>query len=342
MFELFVVPVLTGHLLAMNLASAGPLVCIWLRIHKRSITFRFDQTDLLDRMGQRLAWWSTWALLLGMALGGILLLPENGPLWDALGRFPAKTYWNGAGELVFSFACLLGFAATWRRLRERPILHGLLGLLSVANLLYHFPPLMIVLGKITADAGWTSEPIIARKLFLQLMLRGEVLSLSIHYIMASCIVSAVVLLWLVVAQSAGEQRHANPPLADIASKGANSMRRAEAGRGREAAAPERLSAGEASRRLASRAALFATVSVALQIPIGVWTLAMQPVQLRYALMGNNVTASLCFAGGLMASLALLQMLIATIQGEFHRNRILRIVVTTALVSLLMVLSLRTG
>jgi hypothetical protein len=343
MLELFIVPILTCHLLALNLASAGPLACIWLRRRKCPAGHRPDQPCSSGRLGpsnqsnlpdqacqwagqttesaqagQRLAWWSVLALLLGMSLGGVLLLPDNGPLWAALSRFPTKTYWSVASELAFSLICMISYAATWQRLGQRSILHAILGLLSAANLLYHFPPLMVVLGKIAADAGWTTEPVLERQMFLQLMLSGEVLSLSLHFVIASCIVTAVTLLWILAAQSSASERDMEKTT----------------GSGSQDKRPD--------RRLVTTVALFAIACTLLQIPVGLWALLAQPLSLRFALMGNNIWASLCFAGGLMASLALLQMLISTVQGDTSSDRIRRIVATTIIVTMMMVVAIRSA
>src|SRR5690606_13047621 len=72
LIELATVLLLALHLLAMNVASAGPLVGVWLaRCGSRE--------ELGLRVGRRLAGRSLWALATGALLGGaMLLLPSEG------------------------------------------------------------------------------------------------------------------------------------------------------------------------------------------------------------------------------------------------------------------------
>ena len=74
MFELLIIPVLAVHLVTLNLASAGPMVCLWLRRRKH------PDYELRDRVGQRLAWWSVWAFVVGMLLGGAITATRQSSL----------------------------------------------------------------------------------------------------------------------------------------------------------------------------------------------------------------------------------------------------------------------
>ena len=132
------------HLLAMNVASAGPLVCVWL--HRRGR--RGDETAFA--VGRQLAWWSLAVLVAGMALGLVMLAifwsGVDRAYVDAVGRFPTRAVLNAVYEAIFSVVCLAVYAGTWDRWRDHPWLHGLLAVLATTNLLYHFPPLMVALG----------------------------------------------------------------------------------------------------------------------------------------------------------------------------------------------------
>lgn len=102
MLELLIIVILAGHLLAMNLASAGPLVSVWLRWHGN---------EWNNSLGRRLAWWSVSALVIGMVTGGLLIVTTPGTgLWNSLGRLPASAYWFAAAVLMFSFVCLVAIA----------------------------------------------------------------------------------------------------------------------------------------------------------------------------------------------------------------------------------------
>src|SRR5690606_35618780 len=57
-------------------------------------------------------------------------------------QVPSKKYHFAGQEIVFSWALLIAYAGLWRRMRNWTNLHALVALLSVTNLLYHFPPLL--------------------------------------------------------------------------------------------------------------------------------------------------------------------------------------------------------
>ena len=68
MVDLLFIPLFAAHLLLVNVAAAGPLVCVWLEWWASR---RGDR--LADEIAHRLARDSTWALALAMLLGGVLL-----------------------------------------------------------------------------------------------------------------------------------------------------------------------------------------------------------------------------------------------------------------------------
>ncbi len=321
MLELFVTPILAMHLLAFNLAAAGPLVCIWLGRGKHAIN------PWRNRVGGWLAWLSCGAMVAGMLLGGLLLLPGNNPLYAALSRFPAKTYWYAAIELAFSLACLLAYAATWQwRGRQRPLarlLHSLLGLLAVTNLLYHFPPLMVVIAKISANPHWATEVVasgpIEHKAFLKLMLRGEVLALSTHFVVAALVVATLAALWL-LARSLPQAPGKLPP--------------------KKVPHEEPQAVDLDRQQLAGRIALLAITGTLLQIPVGIWILTTLPPASLQAGLGGNIVASLCFAGGFMAALALVQQLLPIAQGDFNRPAAKRAVWLLGVTVVMMIVTLR--
>ena len=94
---------LSVHLLAMNLASAGPLFAIWLWGMDKNRDSQRQQTGL------RLIWLSIGALLLGAVLGYVqwLLLRQSG--WAAaIAKLPTRALWFGLLELLFSLLCMVG------------------------------------------------------------------------------------------------------------------------------------------------------------------------------------------------------------------------------------------
>ena len=295
MLELLVAGVLTVHLLAMNVACGGPLLCLGLR------RYELNQERSQRSLGQSLAWLSLGAFLVGMLTGGgLLVLPGAEGLRGALGRFPARAYWFAGAELLFSLICLWAYAQFWGRPRPWRWGHGLLAWAATGNLLYHFPPLMIVIGKLTKNPAWTVEAVIDRPLFLELMVHPEVLSLSLHYGAASLAVAAMGVLALVARQES-EEKETN------------------------------------ACRGAARIALFCTL---LQLPLGVWVLVTLPEAGRGALVGGSVLASALFLGSLITTMVLMQGLMRIAIGDFAKQDCLRVVWLMVLIVLLMTATLR--
>jgi len=300
LLELLIVVGMTVHLLAVNLACAGPLVCIGL--HRRGGCGNFR-----DRLGKTLAWLSLAALGLGLLTGGALVLvaPTAG-LHEAIGRFPARAYWMAGIELAFSFICFLIYAICWKPLGRGGLrwLHALISLLGTSNLLYHFPPLMVVLGKLAADPTWTKTAIIDRPVFLECMFRGDVLSLISHFGLASLTVAAVAVLMLL-------SRWTTDALEQPSAK-----------------------------QIARGAAMIALLSSVLQIPVGIWVLATATGSEQNALMGGDPLSSLLFAGGMLLTFFLLQRLTAITTGEFDSGSLRRVGWLLVVLVLMMTATLR--
>ncbi len=255
------------HLAAMNVASAGPLVCAW-------AVQRGGEGAL--RLARRVAAGSLGALALGSALGGGLLLEAREGLRAALARFPASAYWFAGAELVFSAACLAGLLLLMRGGRRRPVWVRLVALASVTNLLYHFPPLMAIIGKLAGDARWAADAMIERRALLRLAARPEVLALWLHFVLASITGAAVFALW----PARGE-------------------------------APN----GPDDDRVMSRLAGAALAASLLQLPVGAWVLLASRARTQEALLGDDATATACFALGVLLAVGLLQSLAAVTFGD---------------------------
>ena len=301
MLQLVFILLMTTHLLAMNIACCGPLFCIWLRGLRR------PTTELRNQLGQTLAWWSLTAFFVGMATGGLLLLatPTTG-LTEALYRFPARTYWVAGSELLFTAIFLLAYAISWQKLRERRKMHALLSLLATSNLLYHFPPLMIVLGKLATNPQWTALESITRKDFLSLMFEGEVLSLSTHFALASIAVAALCLLTIYARQAPSEEQEIEP-----------------------------------EPRLVRTVSITALLVTTLQLPVGIWVLATLSGQARNSLMGGDLTASLLLVGGMLMTFVFLQHLAGVALGDIQPQSLRRVSYLLVVLVLIMTATLRT-
>lgn len=267
----------------MNLACGGPLVCIWLG--RTGATQGDEIAAARDRVGRKLAWWSVSSFVVGMVLGTGQLLLGASPGWmQALSRLPARGLWFAGAELAFSLVCLLAYAGCWYRLRSHRWWHALLAILSSSNLLYHFPPLMTVLAKLMNNPNWAKAEVLNRAALLPLMMRAEVVALSLHFALASIAVAGIFVLWQL---------------------------------GRDI---EEGDEGVVSS-LGRKAAWLTLVVTGLQVPVGIWLLVALPGKSQAALMGGSVLASLAFVGALLLTFLLLQKLLTVALGKPERREL---------------------
>lgn len=169
---------LAAHLLCVNLAAAGPLICIWLDCMGR----RRQHSDLWATAVTKMALASLLALQAGVVFGllsaGWLYHQQNTAYLDAFLRVQSRALW-GVAEIAFSLVCLLTYFA-WARYGRREarwqrVVHRTLAVATATNLLYHFPPLFAILselaqlpdqpGKVSsADfRDWLMEPLVIAK-----------------------------------------------------------------------------------------------------------------------------------------------------------------------------------
>lgn len=175
----------------MNVCSGGPLLCVWLGRKRASRES--------NHLAQRLAVWSIWWLLLGILFGlavGILTFSlGDRALWEVLPSFRRKIMWG-----IVELCCSLGWMGAyvlWCRWSPPQgavarMLHASLPLLSAANLLYHFPPLLTVMAKVAAGELEVVGDVDAQT-FRGLMYQPNVLAHTLHFAWASIAVSGVFL-----------------------------------------------------------------------------------------------------------------------------------------------------
>jgi hypothetical protein len=291
--ELATILLLGVHLLAMNVASSGPMIAVWLHWQR-------TESDVRGSLGRQMMWLSITGLCIGMLTGGLMLLaaPSEG-LMLALKRFPANAFWFAGAELLFSLVCMLIALALWSRVSKWWL--ALLAFATSTNLLYHFPPLMAMIGKLSNNPNWTDIEIINRPEVLKLMREGEVLSLTFHFGMSSFAVSAIAVLALIA-------RH-----------------------------PQNDGALAPAARMSALVALVASLS---QVPIGVWLLTSLSNTSRSALMGDNLIASLAFIVAILGTIKLLQTLVSITLGQTETKTLRTAVPHVCAVVLLMTTSLR--
>ena len=291
------VPIVTLHLLAADLAALGPLVALW-------FAWRAARGDRLAADVERgLLRASIWALIAAAALGaaalGLLWLGNRQAWFEAAKQLPARRYWYGLVELVFSWACL--GAALWLARRQtakgcdgRFSARFALTALAGTNLAYHFPPLFSAIGVLsTRPNAWGSEINV-----LALFADAEVLARTLHHLLAGlAVVGAAIML------------------------GALRWRTVEEPDDR--------------RRAASWGARIALAAAAGQLLAGLHLLFQLPAEARERLMGGDPVAGLLFAAALLATVLLLHRLAAIACGDAEPKAIVAATILIALVMLLM-------
>ncbi|MDZ4784342.1 MAG: hypothetical protein SGJ19_29195 [Planctomycetia bacterium] len=295
LLDLLMVLLLSAHLMAMNVATAGPFVCLWLGWRTRR-----TGDALASTTGEWLARMSLIGLTSGIVLGGLVLgaiyhhRPE--PFLRAAELIPRSRYWFGIAELVFSYLLLVVYLATWRRFAGR-WWHALINLLAATNTIYHFPPLFAGIGVLTTRPETWGKPELGRQELLKLFAEPETLARASHFVLASFAVTGVMLLGL-------------------------AMRRARDESQRDDAA-----------RIGVWGGWLGLVPTALQLMSGLWLLMISPTPFQAALTGGDTWSTVLFGVSLLAAFAMLPPLAAAAFGAARRRDYLRamILLTTVIV-----------
>lgn len=282
--DIIVVLVLAVHLLAANVASAGPLVCGWFE-HKEG---RGDQ--LAGGAGRYLM----FASLVGLIAASLLGLLLGFLVWDntfrgVIARFPSKVFF-GVWELVFSLVLIAlhwfwwkkapncGWAARGTRI--------FIGILASTNLLYHFPFLFAVMVKAVAG-GVPGEGEIDAAAFRVLITDGEVLSKVVHVWLASFAVTGVTLLGFALRQLRSGDN------------------------------------GEDFARVARWGGYMALVPTLLQVPVGIWIVTQLPSQAAHELMGESMIATALLLLSVGLAFPLMHYLAAVAMRDATRSSVIR-------------------
>lgn len=304
MLELLAVAMLAAHLLAMNLATAGPLIAAWLAWSRPAN----DSTR--RELARRMVRDSMIALIVGVLLGvalAFIVWPEHGPmLRAAFDLLPLRRYWFGGVEILFSLACLL-----WQQRMSRAVepsvespdgrrwWRGVLPLAAGTNLAYHFPPLFAMLGVYsTRPASW-QRPLS----FVEALADAEVAGHWIHFLLAAATTGGLWLAWLAI--------------------------RAEAPQGDR-------------QRWTLRGGRVALAGTVLQLASGLQLLSVIPEPSRAALLGGKVLASLALAAAIVASVSLLHRLAGIALAESTPREIIWALATLAAIVTAMVAGLQSS
>jgi hypothetical protein len=297
-FDLLIILLLSAHLFAMNVATAGPFVCLWLGRRARR-----NDDPLARDAGRWLALQSVMGLTGGIVLGGLVLVAiwfhRPDPFFRPAELIPRSRYWFGIGELAFSYVLLMIYLATWNRSAGR-WWHASLAFLAATNTIYHFPPLFSAIGVLSTRPEMWNRPELDRSAFLALLRDPETLSRTAHFILASFAVTGVMLL-------ARASRLAKQPETEA-----------------DAA------------RMTIWGGWLALVPTVIQLLSGLWLLFSSPAPLQTALTGGELGTTMLFGISLLAAFGLLPALASAAFGAAGRKERFRAMVFLAVTILSMV------
>lgn len=213
MIEGVLVALLTAHLLAVNLAMAGPLVAVWIEWR----AMRAADPDAAQT-AHALARSSLGAALLGIALGALLLgirwQLDDRAYFSAVALIPHSRLWFALAELVFYIACMTAYLGLWNRWATHRVWHRLLAVAAALNLLMHFPALFTIVSVASTRPLLWGE-VLDRAGYWRLLLDGEVASRVVHVWLAAVVVAGIVLMGLALRSSAE-----NTPATGVVERGA--------------------------------------------------------------------------------------------------------------------------
>jgi hypothetical protein len=305
------------HLALMNLALAGPIVCIgfdWMEGRGDS---------LAGKVGRRMVWVSLAAILIGSIMGIIVAALDWSPeMHDAGHRLKSRFIYGGM-ELIFSFVLMLIFAVWWSKTAPKSspdkenadnentdnqnadkedlgnenaagsgkghrIGRTIVMLLSATNLIYHFPLLFVMFSNLQVVGEHQGEEIKGSSAFLALV-DQNVLARSTHFVLASFAVCGAYLMW-------------------------RGYQRIKAGSVQE---------GE---RVATWGARIALTPTLLQLPVGFWVMLKLPRIQMKQFMGQDIACTILFLVSILLAFGLMHHL-AMVKGKDKRpSAILRTVI----------------
>ncbi len=280
--------VLAAHLIAVDLAMAGPLACIALGQRARR-----SGDAQAGRLEIRVAWHSMLALVVGIALGalqlGLLWIGGERGLFTALGQVPAARLWFALAEIVFFFGCMAAYVQIRRWPRRIPLVAGLLAVLAATDLAYHFPPLFAVLNLLGSRAELAGQELTS-SLYRRLLLDPQVLAMVAHVWLAAVAVTGVAVMRLAAAAERGTADAQLPP-------------------------ENQNQSAYLQRTTAAIAARWALAASLAQMPVGLWLLLAVPAPSRGSLMGDDIAGTGLFVLAIVATFGLLHHLAAAAQGD---------------------------
>jgi hypothetical protein len=300
-FDWLLIAVVAVHLLAVNLAAAGPIVAPlaeWRGTRRRLPEF--------DAAALGLAKWSILAAAIGFGLGLLALAAltvwssADSAYFDAIKQVTTGRWWFTGGELVFYFVCMAAYLLLWRRLVRFRLAHRAIAVAAGTNLLYHFPALFTILS-LLVERPELHGKMLDRQLYLRLLFDAETLARVFHVWLASFAVAGLALAW-------------------------TSLRRARQD-------------DENRRAVATFGGRIALAATLLQVPVGVWVLITLPQSQQQRAMGGDVICSSLFGLSVAVALWLMHQLAMLALGDATKKRVGLASLLMAVVVLLMTATL---
>jgi hypothetical protein len=298
-FDWLLIFVVAVHLLAVNLAAAGPIV---------APLVEWRGNAALGKAALALVKWSIAAAAVGVTLGLLALAALT--IWHpggdseylaALKQVTPGRWWFAAGEIFFYFVCLGAYVLLWRPLERFRLVHRAIALAGGTNFLYHFPALFTILATLVERSSLRRRTL-DRQLYLQLLFDPEVLARVLHVWLASFAVTGLALAWV---GKRNARRHGEHDSGSVAVLG-------------------------------GRISLVATL---LQVPVGVWVLMTLPESQQQRAMGESLACTALFSTSVVLALALMYQLALVSLGDTSSKRLRWAGVCMALVVLLMTATL---
>lgn len=296
MIEVVLVVLLAMHLLAVNLAMAGPLVCVGIELRATSRT-----EPLSDGIARGMARLSLIALVSGMVLGVFLLAIrwqlDDRAYFSAVALIPRSRLWFTLAELAFYIVCMTGYLVWWNKWSSHRFWHRLLAVAASLNLLVHFPALFTIISVAsTRPLLWGQE--LDRAGYWRLLLDGEVASRVVHVWLAALVIAGIALMMLAVRRAGGDET-------------------------------------ATAATIVQRGAWLALCASLLQVPVGVWTTIELPDAVQRQLLGGDWLATGLFLGSLLLVLQLMHTLATLALGDVQRKLVVRSAATACALVLAM-------
>ncbi|QDU31851.1 hypothetical protein ETAA8_70120 [Anatilimnocola aggregata] len=293
---------LAFHLACMNVAAGGPLVGLWLEWKDRRGDGVAGETAKYLGAATILALFV--GALLGLIIGWLRWTPDYQHIWQV--QLSRKLN-NAILELGVTTVLLIVYWA-WRRrvlipTRTGFVVRGFLLLFASTNLLYHFPPLLIVAGKLQEGAFVDKEvdpnKILTPATFRELLIEQETPAMTVHFALASVAMAGLMLIGYALRRMKQDDEPRN------------------------------------AKRIATWGGWAALGATGLQLIVGLWLLATTPTESQAQLTGSSLLPSVCLGLSLALVVWLLRELADVTMGDCSRKSLVRSMIAMTAVILLM-------